>query len=160
MVFVKQWIFVILFCLISLAGCNEEGWSPADHETMTKFAMGYSGGEGARKGTEFSFKLCLNSFVEPLSKVNIKVSLPPELTLIDGDLRWKGDLPPNTEQCLTLHVRTKTDWKEWSAPIHMHAEFLYQGNKVVGDYNESYEDTQKKRYDAVWTMNGKPTRND
>jgi len=157
--FTKQWIIVLLVCVTALAGCDEEGWSPADHEIMTKFSMGYSGGLGPGKGTEYSFDLCLDSFVEPLSKVNIKVSLPPELKLLDGDPRWKGDLPPNAEQCITLHVRSTTDWKDWSAPIHMHAEFLYKGNKVVGGYNHSYENYHKKRYGAVWTMNGKPVDN-
>ena len=159
MIFTKQWIFVILFCLISLAGCDEEGWSPADHEIMTKFQMGYSGSAGAGKGDGYSFDLCLMSFADPFSQVNIKVSLPPELKLLKGDLSWKGNMPTYAKQCLTLHVRSQTDWKNWSAPINMHAEFLYKGNKVVGDYDVSYENEQKRRYGAVWKMNGKPISN-
>ncbi|ACM21655.1 hypothetical protein Geob_3312 [Geotalea daltonii FRC-32] len=160
MFFIKQWIMVLIVGLTLLAGCDEEGWSPADHEVLTKFQMGYSGGVGAHKGNGYSFDLCLMSFADPLSNVNIKVSLPPELKLVDGDLRWKGNMPTYAKQCLTLHVRSTTEWKDWSTPINMHSEFLYKGNNVVGNYNVSYDDTQKNRNEAVWTMNGKQIRND
>jgi len=77
------------------------------------------------------------------------VTLPPEVELIDGSLNWQGNLSPNNEKCLRVTFLSKKDWQEWSKPIHAHVEFLYEGEKVIGDRNWSYEDYIKRTV-TVW----------
>ncbi len=153
-------IIVAIAFLTSLWACDPEGCTPADHEISTKFDMGvYSAPGGIDKDDIFNFRPCVDSFKEPLTKVYFLVSLPPEVKLLNGDLYWKGDLSPNSQRCLYLRLHSETDWRKWSSPVNMHVEFTYEGEKIIGDENWSYEDYQKKRR-TIWKKNGREIRND
>jgi hypothetical protein len=151
-------IVIVFAFLTNLVACDTESWnegfSPADHFIRNKFSMGYSGAAYFHKDHEALFWVELKSFKEPLTKVDLKISLPPEMKLLNGNLHWKGDIEPRSGVKLGLHVHSKKDMKDWSSPITMHVVFLYKGERIIGDEKRS-DDCNKKRCPTIWTKNGK-----
>lgn len=153
-------IVIIICCLTNLAACDSEWWdegfSPADHYFRNLFDFGYLGpAAGFRKGDEDDSVVFIRSFKDPLTNINLKITLPPEVKLIKGSLRWKGEMGARSEKRHDLRIHSKTEMKDWSSPITMHVEFIYQGQKIIGEQNVSYECSQKKECPPLWTRNGK-----
>ncbi len=151
---------LIIACFSNLTACDSEWWddgfSPADHFTRNLFDFGYLGTTCFRKNDNAVFSVYVKSFKEPLTKIDLKVTLPPEVKLLKGNLHWKGNLGIRSEKRLDLQVHSKTNMKDWSAPITMHVKFGYKGEKIVGVQNRSYE-CSKSECISVWTKNGKET---
>jgi len=113
---------------------------------------------GFRKGDEDVSVVFIKSFKEPLTNINLKITLPPEVKLLKGSLHWKGNMGIRSEKRHDVRVYSKTDMKDWSSPITMHVEFVYQGEKIIGEQNVSYECSQKNvgiKCPPLWKKNGK-----
>ncbi len=153
-------ILLVIACFTSIASCNPEGCTPADHEISAKFDMGVTSAPGGvNAGDEFNFEVCLISYKEPLRKVDMMLSLPREVELLKGDLHWKGDMSSDSKQCRYVRLHSETDWRKWSSPINLHVNFLYEGEKIVGDQSWSYEAHEAKRFNAIWKKKGEEIRN-
>ncbi len=154
-------IVIIIACLTTVAACDSEWWdegfSPADHYYRDLFDFGYLGPPGFRKDGDDDFVVFIRSFKEPLTNINLKVTLPPEVKLLKGNLHWKGKMGVRSNKRHEVRIHSKTDIKDWSSPIIVHVEFLYDGEKIIGEQKRSYECSQKieKKCPPLWTKNGK-----
>jgi hypothetical protein len=154
-------ICALLAMILNLSACSDEweewwndGFSPADHFYRKTFSLEYSGAGDFHKDDHAHFDVCVRSFSQPLTNVDLKVTLPHEVTLIRGDLHWNGDIAMWTDQCLGIEVFSKADMKDWSSAIAMHAELIFRGEKIIGDDSMS-SDCRRRGCFALWTKDGK-----
>ncbi len=145
----KKSIFGLLTMLLSFALCK--GIYAGPFGPTPPFDM--SGGVGnttykgpIKKGQWFSFDVSAISWDAPLNDVNIKISLPPEVKKLDGNLSWEGDLNPKSEKDLNVRLSSEKDWKYWSSPIKGYVEFIYKGEKDTREVEWS----SKGYKDSCW----------
>ena len=102
------------------------------------------------EGKPFGIKLCLQSFKEPLTSAKMTVSLPPEVILREeGGLSWSGNLDKDSEECLNVWMKSKTDWKEWSEPIKAHVEFIFTFYKATRELSWSHKGMEDSDWKCV-----------
>jgi len=136
--------FMFAVCMM-LAACSDSScdlYTDPPEEPVATPGFGIKTVAPVKKGW-FFLKACLQTFEDPLTGATIKVTLPREVSLLKGELRWNGYMNAHSERCLDLELLSNTDWQEWSAPINSHAEFVFRGEKNIGDQNWSLEDYQK-----------------
>jgi len=112
----------LVLCLIALM-VSDEGNGRDLPFGRTVGMAGVKIGEKVRAGKLFGFTICVETFKTTLENIEMRLSIPPEVELTNGETSWKGRLDQNQEHCLFPSMKSKTDMDQWTKPIHGHTEF-------------------------------------